>query len=145
VKLWLIAGVVAAAVLLVVLIVAMSIIRGARRRRAMLLRSLAEARQEERRSAAYLDAALAWHAYIDTLRPLAFPDEAFSPNRHRDLASVLRSRGQLRLFGSRELQQLHEETLDKAITRNDLLRAIEDADRRARHRRRPSRRAVRPR
>jgi hypothetical protein len=90
----------------------------------MLLRSLAEARQEERRSAAYLDAALAWHAYIDTLRPLAFPDEAFSANRHRDLASVLRSRGQLELFGSRAVQQLHEETLDKAVSLIDLLRSM---------------------
>jgi hypothetical protein len=124
VKSWWIAGIVVASALVIVLVVAIPLVRNARRRKAMLLRSLADARREERRAAAYLDAALAWHAYIETLRPLAFPDEGFSANRQRDLAAVLRSRGQLELFGSTSAQQLHEETLDKAVSLIDLLRSM---------------------
>ena len=45
-------------------------------------------------------------------------------NRHRDLATVLRSRARLDLFGSAAVQKLHEEALDEAVTLIDLLRSM---------------------
>jgi len=112
-----------AAGLLVVLIGAFGVQR-ARRTEHALLRSVDAARVEERRSAAYLEAALGWHAYLQTLRPLAFPDEALATTRQRDLAIVLRSRAQLELFGSGVVQELHEDALDEAVRLIDLIRSM---------------------
>ena len=99
-------------------------VQRARRTKATLLRSVDEARIEERRSAAYLETALGWHAYLQTIRPLAFPDEAHATSRQRDLATVLRSRAQLELFGSGVVQALHEEALDEAVRLIDLIRSM---------------------
>lgn len=96
----------------------------ARRSRRELVRTRDETRREERRAAAYLEAAIGWHAYLQTLRPLAFPEDRVAARRQRDLAAVLRSRAQLELFGSPAVQQLHEETLDQAVTLIDLLRSM---------------------
>jgi hypothetical protein len=96
----------------------------ARRSRRELARTVDEIRGEERRAAAYLEAAIGWHAYLQTLRPLAFPEDRAAARRHRDLAAVLRSRAQLELFGSPAVQQLHEELLDQAVTLIDLLRSM---------------------
>jgi hypothetical protein len=73
---------------------------------------------------AYLEAALGWHAYLQTLRPLAFPEEGFTPNRQRDLAVVLRSRAQLEQFGSAIVRQLHENALEEAVTLIGVLRTM---------------------
>jgi hypothetical protein len=118
-----IVDIVVAAGLLIVLSGAMLVI-GARIAKRLLLRSIDEVRGEERRAAAYLDAVLSWHGYLRTLRPLAFPEEGFVANRHRDLATVLRSRAQLDLFGSAAVQKLHEDVLDEAVTLIDLLRSM---------------------
>jgi hypothetical protein len=96
----------------------------ARRSKDDLVRSMDQTRREERRAAAYLEAAIGWHAYLQTLRPLAFPEDRVAARRQRDLATVLRSRAQLELFGSPAVQQLHEETLDQAVTLIDLLRSM---------------------
>jgi hypothetical protein len=83
-----------------------------------------ETRNDERRAAAYLETSLGWHTYLQTLRPLAFPEEGLAVHRSRDLAIVLRSRNQLELFGSAAVQQLHEEALDESVTLIDLLRSM---------------------
>ena len=114
----------AAGLLLIVLAGPAVLVQRARRAKRLLLRSVDELRREERRAAAYLDAALGWSGYLKTLRPLAFPEEGFVVNRHRDLATVLRSRAQLELFGSAAVQKLHEAALDEAVTLIDLLRSL---------------------
>jgi hypothetical protein len=124
VKISLTLAVIAGAVLLLVLIGAAAGILRLRRSNAGLLRSMLETRNDERRAAAYLETALGWHAYLQTLRPLAFPEEALAVHRSRDLAIVLRSRAQLELFGSAAVQQLHEEALDESVTLIDLLRSM---------------------
>jgi hypothetical protein len=96
----------------------------ARRGRSGLARTVDATRREERRAAAYLEAAIGWHAYLQTLRPLAYPEDRGAARRQRDLAGVLRSRAQLELFGSEAVQQLHEEILDQAVTLIDLLRSM---------------------
>ncbi|MGA7987597.1 MAG: hypothetical protein WCB51_04275 [Candidatus Dormiibacterota bacterium] len=115
---------IAGAVVLLVLIGAAVGILRARRSNAFMLRSIHETRSEERRAAAYLETALGWHAYLETLRPLAFPEEGLAVHRPRDLAIVLRSRAQLELFGSTAVQRLHEEALDESVTLIDLLRSM---------------------
>jgi hypothetical protein len=115
---------IAGAVLLLALIGATVGILRTRRSNARLLRSMHETRSEERRAAAYLETALGWHAYLQTLRPLAFPEEGLAVHRPRDLAIVLRSRAQLELFGSAAVQKLHEEALDESVTLIDLLRSM---------------------
>ena len=120
---WTVGIAIAAAGLLVVVTGAVGVQR-VRRTKNALLRSVDAARVEERRSAAYLEAALGWHAYLQTLRPLAFPDEAPATNRQRDLATVLRSRAQLELFGSEVVQELHEDALDEAVKLIDLIRSM---------------------
>lgn len=95
-----------------------------RRAQARLIQSIDETRIAERRAAAYLEAALGWHGYLETLRPLAFPDEGLAPNRQRDLATVLRARSQLEMFGSASVQRLHEEALDEAVKLIELLRSL---------------------
>lgn len=115
---------IAAAVVLLVLVGAAVGILRIRRSNARLLRSMHETRTEERRAAAYLETALGWHTYLQTLRPLAFPEEGLAVHRSRDLAIVLRSRAQLELFGSAAVQRLHEEALDESVTLIDLLRSM---------------------
>ncbi len=110
-------------VLLALVGAAVAILR-TRRSNDRLLRSMHETRSEERRAAAYLETALGWHAYLQTLRPLAFPEEGLAVHRSRDLAIVLRSRAQLELFGSAAVQKLHEEALDESVTLIDLLRSM---------------------
>jgi hypothetical protein len=78
----------------------------------------------ERRAAVYLEVAIGWHAYLDSIRPLAFPAEGFATDRPRDLASVLRSRAQLEQFGTIPTQVLHDEALEAAVTLIDTLRAL---------------------
>jgi hypothetical protein len=95
-----------------------------RREQVALLRSIDETRIEERRAAAYLEAAFGWHGYLQTLRPLAFPEEGLAANRQRDLATVLRARSQLEMFGSASVQQLHEQALDEAVKLIELLRSL---------------------
>jgi hypothetical protein len=125
---WIVGTVAAAGLVLVVLTGAAVLAQRARIAKRLLLRSIDELRGEERRAAAYLDAALGWQGYLQTLRPLAFPEEGFVSNRHRDLATVLRSRAQLDLFGSAAVQKLHEEALDEAVTLIDLLRSMPEPD-----------------
>lgn len=121
---WIVSTVAAVGLLLVVLTGAVVLAQRTRRAKRLLLRSIDELRGEERRAVAYHDAALGWSGYLKTLRPLAFPEEGFVANRHRDLATVLRSRAQLELFGSAAVQKLHEEALDEAVTLIDLLRSM---------------------
>jgi hypothetical protein len=78
----------------------------------------------ERRAAVYLDVAIGWHAYVESVRPLAFPGEGFAADRPRDLAAVLRSRAQLEQFGTIPAQRLHDETLEAAVTLIDVLRSL---------------------
>jgi hypothetical protein len=120
---WTVGMAIAAVGLLVVVIGAVGVQRACRTKDA-LLRSMDATRAEERRSAAYLEAALGWHTYLQTLRPLAYPDEALPTTRQRDLATVLRSRAQLELFGSGMVQELHEDALDEAVRLIDLIRSM---------------------
>lgn len=115
---------IAGAVALLCLVGAAIGILRTRRSNALLLRSMHATRNEERRAAAYLETALGWHTYIQTLRPLAFPEEGLAVHRSRDLAIVLRSRAQLEQFGSEAVQSLHEEALDESVTLIDLLRSM---------------------
>lgn len=110
-------------VLLVLVGAAVGTLRS-RRSNARLLQSMHEARNQERRAAAYLETALGWHTYLQTLRPLAFPEEGLAVHRSRDLAIVLRSRARLELFGSAAVQKLHEDALDESVTLIDLLRSM---------------------
>ena len=119
-----IVGIVAAAAVCIALIAAGLIVRGVRKSRAKTQRAIDETRRDERRAVAYLEAALGWHAYLQTLRPLAFPEEGFTPNRQRDLAVVLRSRAQLEQFGSATVRQLHENALEEAVTLIGVLRTM---------------------
>ncbi len=121
---WGIIGIVAAAAVIVALIAAGLIVRAMRKSRAEAQRTIDETRRDERRAVAYLEAALGWHAYLQTLRPLAFPEEGFTPNRQRDLAGVLRSRAQLEQFGSATVRQLHENALEEAVTLIGVLRTM---------------------
>jgi hypothetical protein len=121
---WGIIGIVAAAAVIIALIAAGLIVRGMRKSRAATQRTIDETRRDERRAVAYLEAALGWHAYLQTLRPLAFPEEGFAPNRQRDLAGVLRSRAQLEQFGSATVRQLHENALEEAVTLIGVLRTM---------------------
>lgn len=118
---------VAVAVVATLVIVLFGLVVGlllARRGRKGLARTVDTTRREERRAAAYLEAAIGWHAYLQTLRPLAYPEDRVASKRQRDLAGVLRSRAQLDMFGSPAVQQLHEEILDQAVTLIDLLRSL---------------------
>jgi hypothetical protein len=78
----------------------------------------------ERRAAVYLDVAIGWHAYLESVRPLAYPGEGFIADRPRDLAAVLRSRAQLEQFGTIPAQRLHDEALEVAVTLIDVLRSL---------------------
>lgn len=117
----------AVAVVATLVIVLVGLVAGAlvaRRSRKRLARTIDATRREERRAAAYLEAAIGWHAYLQTLHPLAYPEDRVAARRQRDLAGVLRSRAQLEMFGSPAVQQLHEEILDQAVTLIDLLRSL---------------------
>lgn len=115
---------IAGTVVLLLLIGATAGMLRTRRSNARLLLHVHETRGDERRAAAYLETALGWHTYLQTLRPLAFPEEGLAVHRSRDLAIVLRSRAQLELFGSAAVQKLHEEALDESVTLIDLLRSM---------------------
>lgn len=78
----------------------------------------------ERRAAVYLEVAIGWHAYLESIRPLAFPAEGFATDRPRDLAAVLRSRAQLEQFGTIPTQVLHDEALEVAVTLINTLRSL---------------------
>jgi hypothetical protein len=78
----------------------------------------------ERRAAVYLDVAVGWHAYLESVRPLAFPGEGFAADRPRDLAAVLRSRAQLEQVGTIAAQQLHDEALEASVTLINVLRSL---------------------
>jgi hypothetical protein len=113
-----------AAGLLIASVCVVTGVRLGRRDQAALIQSLDETRVEERRAAAYLEAAFGWHGYLQTLRPLAFPEEGLAAHRQRDLATVLRARSQLEMFGSASVQQLHEQALDEAVKLIELLRSL---------------------
>ena len=81
----------------------------------------------ERRAVAYLEVAIGWHSYLDSVRPLAYPGEGFLPDRPRDLAAVIRSRAQLEQFGTSSAQQLHDEALEAAIALINVLRSLPPA------------------
>jgi hypothetical protein len=86
--------------------------------------SMPDARGDERLAAVYLEVAVGWHAYLQAVRPLVFPEEGFAASRPRDLSSVLRSRAQLDRFGSLSVQQLHDEALEAAVTLINLLQSL---------------------
>lgn len=96
----------------------------ARRNSNRLLQSMRKARGQERRAAVYLDVAVGWHAYLQAVRPLAFPEEGFPVISSRDLAAVLRSRAQLELAGSVSVQQLHDQALEGAVALINLLQSL---------------------
>jgi len=98
--------------------------RRARRGNLDLLRTVREARNEERRAAVYLEVATGWHAYLQTVRALAFAEERLSADTPRDLAAVLRARAQLEVFGSTLAQQLHDHALEAAVTLINVLRTL---------------------
>jgi hypothetical protein len=81
----------------------------------------------ERRAVAYLEVAIGWHAYLESVRPLAYPGEGFLPDRPRDLAAVIRSRAQLEQFGTSSAQQLHDEALEAAVALINVLRSLPPA------------------
>lgn len=78
----------------------------------------------ERRAAVYLEVAIGWHAYLESIRPLAFLAEGFATDRPRDLAAVLRSRAELEQFGTIPTQVLHDEALEVAVTLINTLRSL---------------------
>jgi hypothetical protein len=78
----------------------------------------------ERRASVYLEVAIGWHAYLESVRTLAFPAEGFTGDRPRDLAAVLRSRAQLEQFGTVPAQRRHDEALEAAVMLIDVLRAL---------------------
>jgi hypothetical protein len=78
----------------------------------------------ERNAAVYLDVAVGWHTYLESVRPLAFPGEGFAADRPRDLAAVLRARAQLEQVGTIAAQQLHDEALEAAVTLINVLRSL---------------------
>ncbi len=88
------------------------------------LPSVSDARFVERRASVYFEVAVGWHAYLESVRPLAYPAEGSSTQRPRDLAAVLRSRAELEQFGTIAAQRLHDEALDGAVTLINILRAL---------------------
>lgn len=78
----------------------------------------------ERRAAVYLEVSAGWHAYLNSVRTLAFPAEGLPTDRPRDLAAVLRSRAQLEQFGSLPTQRLHDEALEAAVAVINVLRTL---------------------
>ena len=78
----------------------------------------------ERRAAVYLEVSAGWHAYLESVRTLAFPAEGLPTDRPRDLAAVLRSRAQLEQFGSLPTQRLHDEALEAAVEVINVLRTL---------------------
>lgn|GEM_PF-5961821 len=99
----------------------------ARRNNDRLIQSMRKARAHEHRAAAYLDVAIGWHAYLEAVRPLAFPDQGFPSSRPRDLSAVLRSRAQLDAVGSATVQHLHDAALEGAVTLISLLQSLPKA------------------
>jgi hypothetical protein len=85
------------------------------------------ARHLERRAVAYLEVAMGWRAYLESVRPLAFPAEGFISDQPRDLAGVIRSRAQLAQFGTISAQQLHDEALEAAVALINVLRSLPPA------------------
>ena len=81
-------------------------------------------RRAERRAAVYLEVALGWHAYIESVRTLCFASEGLPTERQRDLAAVLRSRAQLELAGTTAVQRLHDEALEAAVALINVLRSL---------------------
>jgi hypothetical protein len=96
----------------------------ARRNNDRLIHSVRKAGARERRAAAYLDVATGWHAYLQAVRPLAFPDQGFPSSRPRDLSAVLRSRAQLDAVGSAPVQHLHDAALEGAVTLISVLQSL---------------------
>ena len=88
------------------------------------LPSISDARFVERRASVYFEVAVGWHAYLDSVRPLAYPSEGSPSQRPRDLAAVIRSRAELEQFGTIAAQRLHDEALDGAVTLINILRAL---------------------
>jgi hypothetical protein len=78
----------------------------------------------QRQAVAYLDVVIAWHSYLRAVRTLVYPDEGPPANGPRDLASVLESRAQLQAVGTPAVQDLHDQTLESAVTLIDLLRSV---------------------
>ena len=67
---------------------------------------------------------MGWHAYFESVRPLAFPAEGFLSDQPRDLAGVIRSRAQLAQFGTLSAQQLHDDALEAAVALINVLRLL---------------------
>ena len=88
------------------------------------LPSVSDARFVERRASVYFEVAVGWHAYLELVRPLAYPAEGPPTQRPRDLSAVLRSRAELEQFGTIAAQRLHDEALDGAVTLINILRAL---------------------
>jgi hypothetical protein len=99
----------------------------ARRNNDRLIRSMRKARAQEHRAATYLEVAIGWHAYLQAVRPLAFPEQGFPSSRPRDLSAVLRSRAQLDAVGSASVQRLHDGALEEAVTLINLLQSLPKA------------------
>lgn len=122
ISLWV--SVAVAALLGVALIGALVSLRSARKENPVLIKSIRHAQRQEARAATYLEVAIAWHMYLQTVRTLAYPEETFPANRPRDLALVLRSRAQLELHGTPTVRQLHDEALEAAVTLINVLRSM---------------------
>jgi hypothetical protein len=78
---------------------------------------------EQRRAVVYLEVVIAWHSYLRAVRTLVYPEEGPPANGPRDLASVLHARSQLQAAGTRVVQNLHDQVLDRAVMLIDLLRS----------------------
>src|ERR1019366_8737232 len=101
VKMWWPVGVAVAVALVIGLTGLVTGLLLARRSRRELVRTVDEIRAEERRAAAYLEAAIGGHASPQPRRPLAFREDGAAGRRPRDRAPVPRPRAHLELFGPR--------------------------------------------
>ncbi|MFZ0179114.1 MAG: hypothetical protein WAL84_04485 [Candidatus Dormiibacterota bacterium] len=121
---WWEASTVGAAVLVSALIGIFIGVRIARREAGGWAEPAVSTRHLERRAVAYLEVSMGWHAYFESVRPLAFPAEGFLSDQPRDLAGVIRSRAQLAQFGTLSAQQLHDDALEAAVALINVLRLL---------------------
>src|SRR5579864_2207990 len=112
---WEVVAIGAVVVLVSVLIGILVGVRAGRREAGVWPQHATSASYLERRAVAYLEVAIGWHAYLESVRPLAYPGEGFVPERPRDLAAVIRSRAQLEQFGTSSAQQFHDDALEAAV------------------------------
>ena len=124
---WEVVAIGAVVVLVSVLIGILVGVRTGRREAGVWPQHATSASYLERRAVAYLEVAIGWHAYLESVRPLAYPGEGFVPERPRDLAAVIRSRAQLEQFGTSSAQQFHDDALEAAVALINVLRSLPPA------------------